>query len=199
MRYRVTRGAHGSVAAAHAGQTPIYTLRSKTAIAALTADFFGSPYSGSWSYPVVLPDVRVASAELFVTNQRGKSPTQSIYLTSTIDQGLRTVSGGQYSIQVDGYLSVEHSVAPAVIVDTSHAVRDVFAVLGKPADAAVALQLRLDDAPYCGLTFAPGMTTSDAATGNLLPPLPAGAKITVSVLSVGNVYPGADLTVLIRL
>ena len=199
MRYKVARGVHGSAAAAHTGQTPIYTLRSKTVIAALTADFFGSPYSGSWSYPVVLPDVRVASAELFVTNQRGKSPTQSIYLTSTIDQGLRTLSGGQYSIQVDGYLSVEQSVAPAVIVDTSHSVRDVFAVLGKPADAAVMLQLHVDNAPYCGLTFAPGMTTSDAASGNLLPPLSAGAKITVSVLSVGSVYPGADLTVLIRL
>ena len=54
-----------------------------------------------------MPDVRVASAELFVTNRAGNSPVQSICLTSTLDSGLRTLSGGQYSIQVDGYLAVD--------------------------------------------------------------------------------------------
>jgi hypothetical protein len=35
--------------------------------------------------------------------------------------------------------------------------------------------------------------------GNGLAPLAAGSKITLSVLSVGHAYPGADLTVIIRL
>ncbi len=36
-------------AAAHAAQAAVYTLASKTVIAPFPADFFGSPYSGSWS------------------------------------------------------------------------------------------------------------------------------------------------------
>src|SRR5439155_3838422 len=120
-QYRVTRGMHGSEAAAHAAQSPVYQLASKTVVTAFPPGFFGSPYSGSWSYTVALPDVRVASAEFFVTNQKGNSKVRSICLTDTVDTGLRTLSGGQYSIQVDGFLAVDQSVAPALVVETSHA------------------------------------------------------------------------------
>jgi hypothetical protein len=198
-QYQVTRGAHGSQAAAHAAQTPIYQLQSKTAIAPFPPEFFGSPYSGSWSYPMALPDVRIASAELFVTNQKGNSPAKDIYLTSTTDSGLRTLSGGQYSIQVDGYLAVDQAAAPALVMEASHAVRDVFAVLGTAADATVTLQLNLNGASYCQLTFATGATVSSTVNGNTLAPLPSGAQVTLSVLSVGQTNPGADLTVIIRL
>jgi hypothetical protein len=78
-------------------------------------------------------------------------------------------------------------------------VRDIFAVMGKVADAPVNLQVNVNGAAYCTLTFTPGLTTSSAADGNTLGPLVAGAKVTLSVLSVGQTYPGADLTVLIRL
>jgi hypothetical protein len=78
-------------------------------------------------------------------------------------------------------------------------VRDVFAVLGKVADAPVNLQVNVNGAAYCTLTFTPGLTTSSAADGSTLGPLIVGAKVTLSVLSVGQTYPGADLTVLIRL
>jgi hypothetical protein len=198
-QYSVTRAMHGSEAAAHAAQAVVYHLLNKTVIAPFPPDFFGTPYSGSWSYPILLPDARVASAGLFVTNQKGNSPGRGICLTHTVDCGLRTLSGGQYSIQVDGYLAVDQSVAPALLVEAPHAVRDVFAVLGKPADAAVELQLKVNDTPYCTLTFAVGMTVSDSADGNALPPLASGARVTLAVLSVGQTYPGADLTVLIRL
>ena len=83
-----------------------------------------------------LPDARVASAELFVTNQKGNSPTTGISLTQFDDGGLRTLSGGQYTIQVEGYLAVDAMAAPAMVVDASHSVRDVYAVLGASADAA---------------------------------------------------------------
>jgi hypothetical protein len=43
------------------------------------------------------------------------------------------------------------------------------------------------------------MTTSAAADGNTTGPLAAGAKLTLAVLAVGQTYPGANLTVLIRL
>src|SRR4029077_13925124 len=165
----------GSQAAAHAAQTAVYQLASKTVVAPFPPDFFGSPYCGSWSYTVAPPDVRVASAELFVTNQQGNSPVQRICLTNTLDSGLRTLSGGQYSIQVDGFLAVDQSVAPALVIEASHAVRDVFAVLGKVADAPVNLQLNVNGSVYCSLTIAPGMTTSAAADGNVLGPLNGGA------------------------
>jgi hypothetical protein len=198
-RYQVTRGMHSSPAAAHAVQAAIYPLRSKTMIAAFPPNFFGSPYSGSWSQDVTLPDARVASAELFVTNRRGNSPVRSICLTSAADRGLRTLSGGQYSIQVDGYLAVEDAVAPALVVEAAHSVRDVFAVLGSAADAEVRLRVDADGSAYCTLSIPVGMTTSVAADGNATGALAAGAKLTLAVLAVGQTYPGANLTVLIRL
>jgi hypothetical protein len=177
----------------------VYALKATTAIAAFPAQFFGSPYSGSWSQAMTLPDVRLASAELFVTNVRGNSPVRSICLTSSVDQGLRTFSGGQYSIQVDGYLAVEDAVAPALVVEAAHSVRDVFAVLGSVADAVVSLRVDVNGSPYCTLWIPTGATTSAAADGNVTGPLAAGAKVTLAVLSVGQTYPGANLTVLIRL
>jgi hypothetical protein len=197
--YGVTRGMHGTTAAAHTAQTPVYGLQSTTAIAAFSADFFGSPYSGSWAYPISLPDVRVASAELFVTNAIGNSPTGSIYLTHNDDQGLRTLSGGQYSIQVEGFLAVDSSVGPAIVVEASHAVRDVFAVLGGAADAPVQAQVNVNGTAYCTLTFAAGTIVSNSVGGLTLPPLISGEKVTLSVVSVGQSIPGSDLTVLIRL
>ena len=198
-QYSVTRAIDGSQAAAHAAQTPVYHLLSKTLIAPFPPQFFGSPYSGSWSYPIALPDVRVASAELFVTNQKGNSPAKDICLTHTTDSGLRTLSGGQYSIQVDGYLAVDQSVAPALVIEAAHSVRDVSAVLGKPADAVVGLQLNVNGASYCQLTFAAWATVSNTVDGNILAPLPSGAQVTLSVQSVGSTVPGSDLTVTIRL
>ena len=197
--YGVTRGMHGTTAAAHAAQTAVYGLQSTTAIAPFSADFFGSPYSGSWTYPLSLPDVRVASAELFVTNAIGNSLTGCIYLTHNDDQGLRTLSGGQYSIQVDGFLAVDSSVGPAIVVEASHAVRDVFAVLGGAADAAVQVQVNVNGTLYCTLTFATGTIVSNSVGGLTLPPLTSGAQVTLSVVSVGQTIPGSDLTVLIRL
>ena len=92
---------------------------------------------------------------------------RSICLTSAVDRGLRTLSGGQYSIQVDGYLAVEESVAPALVVEAAHSVRDVFAVLGSAADAEVRLRVDVDGAAYCTLSIPAGMTTSPAADGNV--------------------------------
>jgi hypothetical protein len=199
LRWQVTRGMHLSAAGAHAARSVPYPLSNKIVIAPFPAGFFGSPYSGTWSLPVSLPNVRVASADLFVTNRAGNSVTRSICLTTTLDRGLRTLSGGQYSIQVDGYLAVEQSAAPALLVEAAHAVRDVYAVMGTAADAEVRLQVNVDGAAYCTLAIPQGQLNSPAADGNSLAPLAPGAKITLSILAVGQTYPGADLTVLIRI
>jgi len=197
--YRVSRAMHGTTADAHDIGTKVYGLLQKTAIAPFAAEFFGSPYSGSWAFPVPLADARIASAQLFVTNRKGNSATTSIHLTQNDDLGLRTLSGGQYSIQVAGFLAVDGSAAPAVVVEAGHAVKDVYAVLGTAADAEVRVEVKIDDAAYCTLTFPPGATVSDAKDGNALPPLAARSKLTIGVAAVGASYPGADLTVIIRL
>ena len=112
---------------------------------------------------------------------------------------MRTLAGGQYSIQVDGFLAVDQSVAPALVVDAARSVRDVFAVLGTGADAPVRLQVNVNGGAYCQVTFATGAMLSSAVDGKTLPPLAAGAQLTLSVLSVGQTLPGSDLTLLIRL
>jgi hypothetical protein len=78
-------------------------------------------------------------------------------------------------------------------------VQDIFAVLGAAADAQVRLQVNVNGALYCPLSFDPGSSLAASVSGNGLAPLAAGSQITLSVISVGQAYPGADLTVIIRL
>jgi hypothetical protein len=198
-QYTVQRGVHGSQAAPHAQGTPVYHLAAKTVIAPFPEGFFGSSYCGSWNYPIQIPDARVASGQLFVTNSRGNSPTADALLTHSADSGLRTLSGGQYSIQVDGFLAVDQTAAPALVVEAARSVRDAFAILGTGADAPVQLQLNVNGAAYCQMTFSAGSTLSSTVDGKTLAPLASGSRLTLSVLSVGQALPGADLTVLIRL
>jgi len=199
LQYSVVRGADGTQAATHNANTAVYHLANTTVIAPFPPGFFGSPYCGSWSYPILLPDARVASAELFVTNDIGNSPLARINLTHNDDHGLRTLSGGQYSVQVEGYLAVDPCVAPPLVVEAAHAVRDVYAVLGTAADAPVTLHVNLNGVLYCVLTFARYAIVSNSVNGNTLPPLAAGAQLTVAVTAVGQTDPGANLTVLVRL
>jgi hypothetical protein len=84
-------------------------------------------------------------------------------------------------------------------MEASHAVRELYAVLGTAADAQVNLQLNVNGSPYCSWFFDSSTAVSQSVAGNTLPPLAAGSQVTLSILSVGQVYPGADLTVLIRL
>ncbi len=200
-QYTISRAAFGTIAAIHNPGAVVYQLAVTTVIAPFPADFFGSGYSGSWSFPVSLPDVRIACAQLFVTNSQGNSPPTGISLTHNIYNGLRTLSGGQYSIQVEGFLAVDQMAAPALVTEAAHSIRDIYAVLGTPADQSVILQLHVNGALFgAPLTILTGQPISvNTIDGSTLPPLTAGSKITLAVTQVGTVLPGADLTVLIRL
>ncbi len=198
-QYTVTRGAFGTTAAAHGSAATVYQLAVSTVIAPFPPQFFGSAYSGSWTYPVSLPDARIACAQLFVTNLKGNSPISTIALTNNVDFSLRTLSGGQYSIQVQGFLAIDQLAAPALVTDAAHSVRDVFAVLGTGADQPVILQVKVNGASYCQLTIPVGQLVSNSIDGITLPPLVSGAQITLAVTQVGQSLPGADLTLLIRL
>jgi hypothetical protein len=175
-----------------------------------TADFFGSPASGDFAYFVLLPDARVAAATFFVTNAFGDSPTTTVNFMSTADTGLRTLSGGQYSIQVAGNLAVETNAAPPLVVQATHAVWNISAMVNDaPANApggtpveSVEMDVLLNGAVYCHLSIPAGSTCSNTVNGCGLAPLPAGGSIALNITAVPQAsgsLPGSDLTVTINL
>ncbi|MBV8817820.1 MAG: hypothetical protein JO022_05645 [Acidobacteriaceae bacterium] len=199
----IERGSEGSNAASHANGTAVYQLQKKIFVMPFARDFFGSLASGSYAYSVFLPDVRIAAAELFVTNGQGNSPVTRTCLTNTLSMGLRTLSGGQLSIQVEGMLAVETNAAPPISVDANHSVNDVYAnVVTAPTGSPIQLQITMNGNPYCALTIPVNATSSDPVDGFALGPLQAGQPIGLDITSVtadADTIPGADLTVTIRL
>ena len=199
LQYQVTRGMHGTTAAPHAAQVAVYQLLSTVAVVPFPLDFFGSPLSGNWSCPMPLPNTKVASAELFVTNTRGNSPTGAINLTQSVNYGLRTLSGGQYSFQVQGFLAVDSNPAPNVIVEAAHAVQDVYAVVKQaPVGGPIQITLSQNGSSYCTLSIPDGATVSPSVNG-FGTPLLAQAQLSMAITAVGQTSPGSDLTVILRL
>src|SRR5262249_40256048 len=136
------------------------------------------------------------------------SPSHQASFTSTTDQGLRTLSGGQLSIQVDGYLAIETDAAPKLVIETTHAARDIFAVVKEaPVGGAIDLQLRQGSTVYTTLSLAAGDTISNIVGGFALPPLVMMDELSLDILGVPGVpapgdpptLPGRDLTVTVRL
>jgi len=203
LRYTVTRGSHGTTAASHAAQAPVYHLDRKVFIIPFPRDFFGSPASGSFSHSVFLPDARIAAGEMFVTNSQGNSMTAKESYTATVDGGLRTLSGGQLTMQVEGYLAIQTGATPPLVIEDGHSVRDIFAVVQEaPTLAPVELRVKQGAQVYANLTIAAGSTQSNTVTGFGLPPLATLARLTLDIVSVGQTAtstPGRDLTVTMRL
>ncbi len=199
----VSRGSHGTTAAPHAVTCGVYFLTRKTFVMPFARDFFGSPASGSYSYRIVLPDVRIAASELFVTNSKGNGEVTRQSLTATTDLGLRTLSGGQLSIQVEGPLAIQTNAAPPLLVDSARSVRDIYGVVqDAPAGAPIVLQVTQNGQPYCQLTIPDGQKTSNVVDGFALGPLVAKAQLGLDITAVAqtaDTRPGRDLTVTIRL
>ena len=203
LRCVITRGAYDSTASSHVAGALAYPLQKKVFVMPFVKDFFGSQASGSYSNPLSLPDARIAAAEMYVTNSRGNGLTALTSYTSTVLAGIRTLSGGQLSLQIEGYLAIQADAVPAVTVDSSHSVRDIFAKVGSaPTLVDVELRLKVDSVTYCNLTIPMGYTTSNIVDGFGLKPLTAGAQLGLDVVSVGQTNdstPGSDLTVTVRL
>jgi Putative phage tail protein len=210
LQLNVLRGAMGSTAAAHKATAPVYGLTKVRLVVPFTADFFGSPASGDFAYFVLLPDARVTVATFFVTNAFGDSPTTAVNFMNTGDTGLRTLSGGQYSIQVAGNLAVESNAAPPLVVQGTHVVWNISArVSDAPANApsgtpveSVEMDVRLNGAVYCHLSIPAGRTYSNTVNGCGMPALPGGGLITLDITAVPQApgsKPGRDLTVTINL
>jgi hypothetical protein len=198
----VTRGSYGTTAVTHnADEAGVYLLAEKIFILAFAQDFFGSPASGSFAYPITIPDVRIAAGELFMTNSRGNSSVAAESFTDTTDFGLRTLLGGQLTIQIEGPLAIQTNAAPPLVVENSCSVRDVYAIIQDVPSAPVTMNVTRNGAVYCELTITPP-ATSTSLDGFALGPLQAqdivGLDIS-SVVQTANSSPGMNLTVTIRL
>jgi hypothetical protein len=203
LQLTITRGAQGSAAAVHAMGAIVYLLERTTVIPAFVGAFFSSPASAKYSYSVFLPDVRLAAAEFYVSNMYGTSPVMHVPYSASTDGGLRTLSGGQIALQVDGYLAVQTDATPPFVMDDAHVPRDIFATVREaPSGGAVTLLVRQNSSAYSTLTIADGATISNTVNGLGLPPLETGTQIHLDVVNVpgaANTLPGRDLTVTIRL
>jgi hypothetical protein len=199
----VQRGAHGSTAAAHAAGVLVYALERSAAVIPFVSGFFGSPASGSYTYSMFLPDIRIGAAEFFVTNAIGNSPVNLVSYASLTDGGIRTMAGGQINLQVEGYLGVETDAVPPYVMESAYAMRDISAVvLVAPSGGAVTVQARQGSTVFATLTIPAGQTVSNTVDGFGLAPLAVGAQIHLDVTSVPggtSALPGQDLTVTIRL
>ncbi len=202
MRYRVSRGVLGSTASAHGAGTSVYHLKQTRVVMPFPRDFFGSPASGEFSYSAVLPDIRIAAAELTVRNAKGDSAPHVACYTQTLDYGLRTGSGGQFTMQMDGFVAIQTDATAPIVVQERHAVRNVCAVLREPPmGAPIRINVRQDADVIATLAIAAGDTASDIVSGFGLAPLRAGARIHVDVVSApqaAGTHPGRDLTVMVR-
>jgi hypothetical protein len=200
LTLQVSRGLHGTVPVPHLAGTLAYSLASRVLIVPFIRNFFGSPSSGDWTYSLPFPNVRIASAELFVTNAQGNSPTASGAFTNNLDYGMRTLSGGQYSFQIAGFLAVQTGAVPDISAEGPHAIRDIFAfVKTAPTDSAIALNINRNGNLLGTLSIPAGLTaSSNAVTGLLLPALKTGDRLSLDITTVGQTIPGSDLTVVIR-
>ncbi|MEO8131901.1 MAG: hypothetical protein ABI822_32705, partial [Bryobacteraceae bacterium] len=199
----VTRGSYDTTAVPHSTGDLVYTLQKKVFVMPFVHNFFGTEASGSYSNPIPLQDVRIAAAEMYVTNSRGNSPVTINSYTATVLAGIRTLAGGQLSLQIAGYLAIQADAVPPLVMDNSYSVRDIFATVGQaPTLDDVVLHLKVDSEIYCVLTIVKDHLSSDPIGGFLLKPLAAGAKLGLDVYSVGQTNdstPGSDLTVTVRL
>lgn len=200
---KVRRGEFGSAAEDHAASSAVYPLARRTFVLPFVKDFFGSPTSGSFSFPIYIPDVRIAAAEMLVTNSRGNSQSRRNNVTMNADSGIRTLSGGQLTLQYEGHLAIQANAVPPLVIESTHAVRDIFAVLREgPVGGTVELRLRQGDEDFCNLTIPDGATTSAVVSGFGKKPLSQLAQLNLDIVGVPqgwNMKPGRDLTVTIRL
>jgi hypothetical protein len=202
-RYGVERGLCGTQPEQYASGTVIYPLKAKTVILPFVAGFFGTPASGGYSYQIPLPNARVVAAEMVVTNSVGNSQTAKFAFTDNTDFGLRTLSGGQIALQVDGFLAIQTRAVPPFTVDAPHSVRDVFASVGvAPSGGPVQVRVTQNGEPYCELEIPAGERISNIVPGRTLAALREHDELGLDITSVSQTAdstPGSDLTVTVRL
>jgi len=204
--YTVVRAVLGSAATSHSSGDLVLHLDATSTVVAFATDFFENRASLNYLHTLSLPDVRICAAEFYVTNAFGDSQAQQTCYTLQPDGGLRTLSGGQFSVQVSGYLATQQDASPPLLIEASHAVRDIRAVVNQAATGyTISIDILQNGTEYCNLSIPSGQPTSTVLDGAALPALQDAAALTINVtLQVvsgyaGQISPGRDLTVTIRL
>lgn len=205
--YQVSRAAIGCGATPHAGGDAVMPLQSTTIVVPFAPGFFENRASQNFLHPFSLPDARVAAAQLYMTNSFGDGLSTEVCYLSGGQSGLRTLSGGQFTLQVSGFLATQQSAAPPVAIGATHAVRDIRASVLQPASGyTTSIDVVQNGTIYCSLEIDSGNNNANAIVdGTWLPPLQEGASVTINVTLTpvsgfsGSLLPGRDLTVTVRL
>jgi len=102
------------------------------------------------------------------------------------------------SLSVSGTLSVRSNAAPLVSLAKQRNASEVVALVKQaPLGADLKLEIKVGDAPWATLTILAGQTS--AQLGSQATAIAKDALIVLDVTGVGTTFPGADLTVIIRL
>ncbi len=204
--YTVVRNILSSTASAHAQGDAVLHLNVSTIIAPFAAGFFENRSSINYIHTSSLPDARICAAQFFVTNSFGDSEAAQLCYTTGPEGGLRTLSGGQFSLQVSGYLATQQNAVPPLVVEAAHAVRDIRASVSQaPVGYTISIDVLQNATEYCSVTIPANATTSNVLDGVALPPLLESGLLTINVtLNIvpngpASISPGRDLTVTIRL
>lgn len=204
--YYVLRGQLGSSVTSQPAGVPVVPLVNGKLVVPFATDFFQNRASVNVIHSFNLPDVRVAAAEFFVTNGFGSSQATTTCFTGSDSGGLRTLSGGQFSLQISGYVGSIQNATPPLLVETAHAIRDVRATLGQPS---VGYDTRInvfqDQILLCSLAIPAGATSSNLIDGSQLAALRKEALLTANISqsltaqASANAKPAKDLTTTIRM
>jgi hypothetical protein len=200
--YTVERGQFDSTAAAHVESSAVFVLQSRVMVIPFVPGFFASTASVGFVHNVRLPNVRLAAGELTLFNRVGESPAHLACFTSFGEGGLRTLSGGQIHLNVQGYLSIEAAAGQSFVVNHLTVVRDVYAyVQEQPVGAPIEAMLRVNGVEYCTLTIPADNWSSVGVDRFNHAPLPPGATVSLDILGVPSASqgtPGKDLTVVLQ-
>ncbi len=202
----VLRGILNSTIGPHTATESLVAVQRSVIIVPFAINFFENRASINYLHSFVLPDTRITASEFFVTNSFGNSQVQQQCYTELPDRGMRTLSGGQFALQINGSITTQVSAAPPLVIQADHAVRDIRADLGRAAQGYnLAVQVLQEGQAYCLIQIASNDTVSALLDGVDLPALRklSPLNINVSLQPVdgfqGTPVPPKDLTVTIRL
>jgi len=201
--YPVTRALYKTTASAHSNGLPVFVLSRREMTIPFAPGYFSSTSAVGFRYNLRLPNVRISGADLVLFNRIGPSIRSEESYTGVFNYGVRTLSGGQITMNVQGYLAIEASAGNSYVVDRTTVVRDVSAYMQEPPTGAnVEILVKVNGTPYCELLIEAGSHVATAVSRFNVQPLAPGATLSFDVLNVPPAAagtPGRDLTVLLQI
>jgi hypothetical protein len=197
------RGALASTASPHGGAAIARLLTRSFHSFPVNGRFLGTPASENLRFRVPYTNRRLVAAEMYATNKLGDSPTGVACFTFLEGNGLRSPAGGQYTLQVAGFLARQYGATPPLVVESTHSVQALEATVSTaPASGALRVLVRRNGLPYAELLIPDGAGRSAALDVMDLPALVSGDTLVADVLEVPSAaasMPGKDLTITIAL